>query len=117
MNLRFKDGIEFLNYVKEEDLYSSLIKQISKDFELANVDLMVTKSINPKELTSLIQEKIYVLLLEKFDTYLSLMYIIDIPENDFKSLDSSDIVDISKKVSFLVLQREFKKVWYKKQYS
>ncbi len=44
MNLRFKDDIEFLNYVKEEDLYSSLIKQISKDFELANVDLMVKSS-------------------------------------------------------------------------
>jgi len=69
------------------------------------------------ELFEMIQEKLYVLLMEKFDAYLNLMYVIDVPEKKLKYIKTSDVVEVSKEVVFLVLERECQKVLLKEQYT
>ncbi len=113
----FNTSMEILDNAKSLGLYKQLVVQLQKDFSLANIEFKITDSIAIDTLVKGLQEKLYRLLLDNFDDYLSFLYIVDIEEKEFKTIDSSDIVQISKHVGFLVLQREFQKVWYKNRFT
>ena len=110
----------FDNLVQEANdigLYKKLVAQLNKDFLLANIDLDFDEDILPSSLKLILHETLYHLIQEKFADYLNLLYIIDVPEKKVKKLDGSNIVEMSEQVSFLILLREWQKVWYKHQYS
>ncbi|WP_242202947.1 hypothetical protein [Aestuariivivens insulae] len=98
------------------DLYTKLISQINKDFLLANIDLEFDNAIEPLSLKLLLHETIYKLIQEKFADYLNLLYIIDVSEAQIKALDGTDILKLSEDVVFLILRREWQKVWYRHKY-
>ena len=99
------------------NLYSKLVKQVNKDFLLANIDLDFEDDILPSSLKYELHEVIFKLIQEKFAEYLNLLYIVDVSEEKIKQLDGSDALKLSEQVTFLVLQREWQKVWYRHQYS
>ena len=105
-----------LTQASVENLYSKLVEQINKDFNLANEGIDFPMSIAPEELKIQLHEKIYRLIQYKFAEYLNLLYIIDVPENEIKQLDGSDIVELAGQVSFLILKREWQKVWFRNNY-
>lgn len=113
----FKNSLELLEAVQQEQLYQKLLQQLKKDFELANVPINIPLDITPEQLKSTIHEKVYYLIVEKFPEYLNLLYVADIPEKEVKNIALADVVDISAEVSFLLLKREWQKVWYKAKYS
>lgn len=115
--MNFLNSIELLAYAQNQKLYVKLVQQLVKDFNRANVSINLNNEIAPKELTVLLHEKVYFLILEKFTEYLNLMYAIDVPERQFKKISSSDIVEVAEASSFLILQREFQKVTLKSKYS
>lgn len=98
---------------EEENLYEKLILQLNKDFNLANESLEVEVTISPNSLKTIVHEKIYKLIQYKFAEYLNLLYIIDISEEKIKQLDGSDLVKLSEQVAFLILKREWQKVWFR----
>jgi hypothetical protein len=112
-----KTSLELLNYAASIALYEKLVTQLKKDFALANITLDFPEGISPLALKTILKEKIYVLLLERFPDYLNLLYIIDVPEKAFSSIKSTNVVEVSEVVSFLVLKREWQKVWLKQSYS
>jgi hypothetical protein len=99
------------------DLYKKLIFQLNKDLLLANIDLDFHEDILPSSLKLLLHETVYKLIQEKFTEYLNLLYIIDVPEKQVKQLDGSDTLKLSEDVAFLILRREWQKVWFKNKYS
>ncbi|OOV28482.1 hypothetical protein BXU11_00535 [Flavobacterium sp. LM5] len=105
-----------LTEATKEDLYVKLVAQINKDFNLANESIDFSLSVLPDELKIALQDKIYRLIQYKFAEYLNLLYIIDVPENEIKQLDGSDIVELSGQVAFLILKREWQKVWFRNFY-
>lgn len=105
-----------LNEASKDNLYSKLIEQINKDFNLANEPIDFSMAITPEELKVELHEKIYRLIQYKFAEYLNLLYIIDVPEDQIKKLDGSDLVILSEQVSFLILKREWMKVWFRNNY-
>lgn len=107
---------ELISKANNEKLYSMLIKQLNKDFLLANIDLDFDEDILPTSLKFLLHETIFNLIQEKFTDYLNLLYIIDVPESKIKQLDGSNLVELSEQVTFLVLLREWRKVWYRNSY-
>ena len=107
---------ELVAEVNAFDLYDRLIIQLNKDFLLAGIDLELSVSTQPKDLFNVISEMVYYLLREKFMDYLNLLYIIDVPERQVKQLDGNNLEILAKNVSFLILKREWQKVWYKKHY-
>ncbi len=109
----FDDLIEEVNQL---DLYRKLILQLNKDFLLANIDLDFHEEVLPSSLKLLLHETVYKLIQEKFTEYLNLLYIIDVPEKQVKALDGNDTLKLSEDVSFLILKREWQKVWYKNKY-
>ncbi len=99
-----------------ENLYLNLIEQINKDFNLANEGIDFPMSTNPEELKVQLHEKIYRLIQFKFAEYLNLLYIVDVNESEIKKLDGSDISELAGQVSFLILKREWQKVWFRNKF-
>ena len=109
----------FDNLIQEAtnlDLYKKLITQLNKDLLFANIDLEFDEEVLPTSLKLILHETVYKLIQEKFADYLNLLYIIDVSEKKVKQLDGSDLVKLSEDVTFLILQREWQKVWFKSQY-
>jgi len=102
-----------LSEAGKENLYLKLIAQINKDFNLANEAIDFPMSTNPEELKIQLHEKIYRLIQYRFAEYLNLLYIIDVSEDQIKKLDGSDLVVLSEQVAFLILKREWQKVWFR----
>ena len=98
------------------ELYQKLILQLNKDLLLANVDLEFDEDVLPTSLKLILHETVYHLIQEKFADYLNLLYIIDVSESKIKELDGSDLLKLSEQVTFLILQREWQKVWYRNKY-
>ncbi|MHC0444187.1 hypothetical protein ACWA1F_02190 [Flavobacterium sp. 3-218] len=105
-----------LEQAQAQTLYLNLIEQINKDFNLANEGIDFPLSISPDELKIQLHEKIYRMIQYKFAEYLNLLYIIDVPEDQIKSLDGSDLVILAEQVAFLILKREWQKVWFRNFY-
>lgn len=99
------------------DLYTKLIVQLNKDLLYANIDLEFDEETLPTSLKLVLHETIFHLIQNKFSDYLNLLYIIDVSELKIRALDGNDVVKLSDDVTFLILQREWQKVWYKAKYS
>ncbi len=110
----FEDLVDKANQL---ELYSKLILQLNKDLALANIDLAFDPEILPTSLKLILHEKIYKLIQEKFMDYLNLLYIIDISEEKIKQMDGNDTMKLSEEVMFLILKREWQKVYYRTLYS
>lgn len=100
----------------QSNLYKKLIQQLNKDFLLANIELDFHEDILPTSLKLVLHETVYTLIQEKFTAYLNLLYIVDVSEKAVKALDGTDVLKLSEEVSFLILKREWQKVWYKNKF-
>ena len=105
-----------IEQAEENHLYFKLIEQTNKDFVLANEPIDIPLDIFPFRLKELVHEKIYKLIQYKFAEYLNLLYIIDVSESEIKKLDGSDLIELAEQVTFLILKREWQKVWFRNNY-
>jgi hypothetical protein len=111
-----KNADLLLQEAEKETLYVNLIIQMNKDFNLANEAVDFPLSLSPNELKIQLHEKIFRLIQYKFAEYLNLLYIIDVSEDEIKKLDGSDLVVLAEQVAFLILKREWQKVWFRNKY-
>ena len=95
------------------NLYKKLILQLNKDLLYANIDLEFDEETLPSSLKLVLQETVYLLIQNKFSDYLNLLYQVDVSEKKIKQLDTDDLQNLSEEVTFLILQREWQKVWYR----
>jgi hypothetical protein len=113
---KFNSSLEVLQDAISGKLYKSLVRQLNKDMALANVSLVLPQEVRPQDLKSALHEKVYFLLLERFSDYLNLLYVIDVPEKAVVNARGRDIVEVAEEVTFLILKREWQKVWLKAKY-
>jgi hypothetical protein len=99
------------------NLYKKLIVQLNKDLLFSNIDLEFDEETLPTSLKLVLQETVFHLIQNKFSDYLNLLYQVDVSELKIRSLDGEDMIKLSEDVTFLILQREWQKVWYKAKYS
>ena len=105
-----------LSEAQKEELYAKLVEQVNKDFTLANEGIDLDPEISPINLKMGVQDKIYRLIQHKFAEYLNLLYIIDVPEKEIKALNGNDIAELAEQVAYLILKREWQKVWFRNRY-
>lgn len=110
----FDDLVEQANHL---ELYSQLVLQLNKDLALANVNLEFASDVLPTSLKLLLHERIYEMVQTKFMDYLNLLYIVDISEEKIRELDGNDVLQMSENVTFLILKREWQKVYYRNRFS
>ncbi|TLP82329.1 hypothetical protein [Maribacter sp. ACAM166] len=116
MKLDVVNSDQLLQIAEEKLLVKKMLQQIEKDFSLANVSLTMPVNLEPQSIISTIREKIYYLMMEHFSGYLNLLYIVDVPEREFQYIESTDTVEVANQVTFLLLKREYQKVWFKEKY-
>ncbi|WP_297702942.1 hypothetical protein [uncultured Eudoraea sp.] len=112
----FNESEELIKYADSNNLYLDLVLQLKKDFALANLTLDLPADCNPDELKYLLQKNIQFLIEEKFSDFLTLLYIVDLPENTARQILDTEKQNISDHYTFLILKRVWQKVWFRKQY-
>lgn len=116
MNLEVVNSGQLLDIASESLLIKELSIQLEKDFSLANISLKLPLKFDAQTFVSMIREKVYHLMMEHFAEYLNLLYIVDVPEREFQYIEVTDAVEVADQVTFLILKREYQKVWYRNKY-
>ncbi|CAL2106815.1 conserved hypothetical protein [Tenacibaculum sp. 190524A02b] len=117
MTPTYENSLDLLTGVSKEPLYQALIHQLNKDFYLAGIDVTLENNQSPQQLKETIEEIVSQLITNDFNSFLNLLYRIDIPENKVLNYESFSIEVYTKKVAFVILKRIWKKVWLKNNYS
>ena len=107
---------EIITTSEELSLYKKLVLQLSKDFLRANITVCFKEGVQPQKLINQLQETISKLMHERFSEYLNLLYIVDVSEEKIKQINKDNIEDVTKQVAYLILLREWQKVWFKSNY-
>lgn len=97
-------------------LYKKLVLQLNKDIKRANLDTEFLNDISPSDLKLKLHEMIHNIILNKYNDYLNLLYIIDVSEGKIKKIEANSTLEISEKITYLILLREWQKVWFKSNY-
>ncbi|WP_047246416.1 hypothetical protein [Maribacter thermophilus] len=116
MEAEIVDTSGLLLVAKEKELIDKLTAQVEKDFAMANVSLNLPVVFNAKDFVSNIRERVYRLMVEQFSEYLNLLYVVDVPEKEFKHIQVTEAAEVADRVTFLILKREFQKVLFKTMY-
>lgn len=104
---------ELIDKAEDLKLYEKLVIQLNKDLMLANIDLEFDLKTLPTSLKLVLQDTLLYLIENKFTEYLNLLYQVDVSETKIRQVDGDDIQKLSEQVTFLILQREWQKVWYR----
>jgi len=108
---------ELLVNAVDQELYVALIRQLNKDFLLANLEYDLDEGCNPELLKQKIGIIVAYLVNNDFDSLLNLLYRVDLSENKIIELPKENQETYIASISFLILKREWKKVWFRKKYS
>ncbi|MBG6133642.1 hypothetical protein IWQ47_005114 [Aquimarina sp. EL_43] len=103
---------QLIDEVSNSDLYPQFLAQLQKDLNRAGIDYDI-KSKTPQDLFSEVAYLLVEKLQNAFNEYLNLLYAVDVSETKIRSLDSEDSVDIAEYAAYLILKREWQKVWYR----
>ena len=117
MLLEYKNSLDILTNVSETNLYEELILQLNKDFSLVGLDYTFSKDQSPVQLKENLIVIVENLIKTDFNSYLNLLYRIDISEKKIASSNTNNITEYFEKVSFEILKRIWKKVWFRKQFT
>lgn len=102
---------QLLTQATSEQLYKALLHQLNKDFSLSNITIEFSETLTPVMLTEQLYTVVAKLIHEDFDTFVNLLYRIDIPEQQIRKIPNTNFEHYVAEVSFLLLKREWQKVW------
>lgn len=117
MSLVVQNTNELLETAISKDLYKALVLQLNKDFQLSNIEECYSEMITVERLKNQLYLLVKKLLHEDFDSFLNLLYRIDLSEHKIKKQESQCMQVYIEQVVFLILRREWQKVWLKENYS
>lgn len=111
-----KNSLELLKSIEVENLYVRLIEQLNKDFQLANVAVSFDTTNSPVQLKKQLFAILLNLITNQYDDYLNLLYRIDVPESELAKLLNDNLTSSMEEITYLVLKREYQKVWFKQNF-
>ena len=111
------DSLVLIQDIQNEDLYLQTINQLNKDFKLANIDKEISHLVKPIEFKIELEQFVLDLLTNSYDSYLNLVYRVDIQESELMKMSGKILADTVSEIAFLIIKGEFQKVWFKKRYS
>ena len=94
-------------------MYKKLVAQLNKDFQLLGMQEVFLETANPQELVLQLEAILKKMMSSNFEDYLNLLYRVDVSENQLQMLSSANFESFAQQVGFLILRREFQKVWLK----
>ncbi|WBX76289.1 hypothetical protein PG911_16935 [Tenacibaculum ovolyticum] len=113
----YQNSNDLLTNAAKNNYYFMLIAQLNKDFNLASFDFKLSKENSPIALKEALKKGIQYLISNNTTTYNNLLYVVDVPEEVIKNMDASNFDEYVENITFLVLKRIWKKVWFKNKYA
>ncbi|MDH7445502.1 hypothetical protein [Aquimarina sp. 2201CG14-23] len=104
---------QLIEEVVSSNLYPQLIQQLQKDIHRAGIEHTIGDQLNPKELFLNIENLLFEKLNNAFNEYLNLLYAVDVSEKAVRNFQSEDSLDISQYTTYLILKREWQKIYYR----
>ena len=102
----------------EEVTFIELKNQITKDFQLAGISFLPDETQSINELIEWTSSACLHLIEKNFQTYMNLLYRIDVPAEKFMQLNEENSgYDSNEIAALLVIKREIQKIRIRKQYS
>ncbi len=95
------------------DLYAKLLTQLQKDMDRAGIGFSIRSKLKSNELVHELTELLKNKLQSAFNEYLNLLYAVDVSEKEIMKSNLENIDDIAVHATYLILKREWKKVWYR----
>lgn len=117
MSLEIQNTNQLLDLAVSRTLYYALILQLNKDFQLSNIEERITLAAVPEVLKLQLNVIVENLIHNDFGSFLNLLYRIDLSEHNIKKQTAQSTEEYIEYVSFLILKREWQKVWFKQNYS
>lgn len=111
-----KNSLALLKSIAIENLYERLIEQLNKDFQLTNVALSFDITNSPIQLKKRLFEVLLNLITNQYNDYLNLLYRIDVSESELAKLKKDHLTTSIEEITYLVLKREYQKVWFKQNF-
>ncbi len=108
-----KDVLILLDQIQKEDMVKKLIQQINKDAGLVGIEFNLLGTSTAQNLIYDLQKLLLDLIKNDFSSYVNFLYRIDVSEKQIIELQDLEINDLSKKVTILILQKEWQKVWFR----
>lgn len=105
--------IALVKEIESHNLIENLTQQIQKDADLAGAVFSCEKDIQAKQLIPKMYNFILELMTSDFGTYLNFLYRVDLSEKALLSITDTEPNVIAKQVTFMVLKREWQKVWFR----
>ncbi len=107
------DGITDLELVSEnhQDLFLQLIRQLEKDFHSATFEVVSFEVATANELILNVQEELYKIITTDASKFSNLLYRVDVSEASVVALKGLSVEEYLNQMSFLILKREWLKVW------
>ncbi len=98
------------------NLYLKLLDQLDRDFQKAGIAIDITEAMKPAKLVEELGSVLTELIHNDFQGYLNLLYIVDVPESEMQLTNVTGASEIAKLAAFLLLKREWQKVWMRSRY-
>ncbi|MGB0896184.1 MAG: hypothetical protein ACPGU9_06900 [Flavobacteriaceae bacterium] len=117
MSLEVQNTTQLLDLVLSNRLYEELIIQLNKDFSLSNIDVAISQKTTPTLLKQRLCKVIEELIQGEFDDFLNLLYRVDLSELSARKNSNQSAGEYIECVTFLILKREWQKVWFKHRYT
>ena len=108
-----QNTLQSLSKIHELELLEKLVQQLNKDMYLSGVDCQFSLRLSPRLLINELRDKIATLMASDFSKFTNLMYRIDISEKKIRDFELSELETIEDRITFLVLKKEWQKVWFK----
>lgn len=110
------DSQSLVSIIEDLGLYTKLIQQLNKDFQMSGVaasfDLTITPSTLPVVLSKLIEK----LLVSNFEAYLQVLYRVDVSETSMQSNTVQGVEHLSNVAAYKILHREWQKVYFRNKF-
>lgn len=117
MNKEEKNTLQAIYSLTTENLYEMLVQQILKDFQLVNIPISINENTSPEALLEELHKTIHELIIRDYNSYLNLLYRIDISEKELKNSNfKENLDDFCKHNCYLILKKEIQKIYFRKKY-
>ena len=111
--MKARDELVLINKLESSNLIKPLVEQIKKDAHLSGLDFHCSTEISAALLIKTVYDFLLNLIVNDFGAYLNFLYRVDLSEKELKSIDHIEPKDICREVTYLLLKREWQKVYFK----
>lgn len=107
------DSEEVLDQSVANNLYINLLTQLNKDFQQVGIEVNFD-GLGPQELVFRLEDALEDILKNSPSLFSTLLYRIDIPEKTMLSVPNRNLKET---MAYLILKREWQKVYFRNYYS